>query len=71
MESRLKSALALLLGEMGLDTVIENEVLLITTTKVAKSKMETRVYDLRGLGDIQPEALVSTISKVHHPRDLE
>ncbi len=62
-----KNGLRLMLREMDLDTVIENEVLLITTTEVAESKMETRVYDLRSLQGIQPETLVATIQKCVTP----
>ena len=38
----LKSALRLMLGELGLTYVIQDEVLLITTKEAAEQKLETR-----------------------------
>ena len=40
----LKSALRLMLGELGLTYVIEEEMLLITTTEAAEQKMTTMLY---------------------------
>ncbi len=45
----LKSALRLMLGEMGLTYVIDNEVLLITTREVADQKLATKVYPVADL----------------------
>ena len=45
----LKSALRLMLHELGLTYVIQDEVLLITTTEAAESKLSTRVYAVADL----------------------
>jgi hypothetical protein len=45
----LKSALRLMLGELGLTYVIEDEVLQITTPEDAGSRLHIRVYDCREL----------------------
>ena len=45
----LRSALNLFLHDLGLDWTIANEVLLITTPKVAEKIMFTRVYDVGDL----------------------
>ena len=44
-----KSALRLMLHELGLTYVIKDEVLLITTTEAAESKLSTRVYSVADL----------------------
>jgi hypothetical protein len=45
----LKSALRLMLHELGLTYVIQDEVLLITTSEAAESKLSTRVYSVADL----------------------
>jgi hypothetical protein len=45
----LRSALNLMLRDLGLDWTIANEVLLITTPEVAQTTMFTRVYDVGDL----------------------
>ena len=45
----LKSALRLMLGKVGLTYVIQNEVLLITTTQAAESRLRTTVYPVADL----------------------
>ena len=45
----LRSALNLILHDLGLDWTITNEVLLITTPEVAQTTMVTRVYDVGDL----------------------
>ena len=45
----LRSALNLVLHDLGLDWTIANEVLLITTPEVAQTTMVTRVYDVGDL----------------------
>ena len=45
----LKSALRLMLSELGLTYVIQDEVLLITTKEAAEQKLETRIYPVSDL----------------------
>jgi hypothetical protein len=50
----LRSALQLMLSELGLTYLVENEVLLITTPDVASSRAEVRVYNVTELiGDAE------------------
>ena len=46
----LRSALQLMLKQVGLAYIVENDVLLITTRNVAESKLTTHVYGVRGIG---------------------
>lgn len=46
---RLRSALALILAESGLDWTVRDEVLLITTQEAAAANVVTRVYDVNDL----------------------
>ena len=48
---KLKSALALMLREVGLTYVVEHEVLLITTEEQAQERRVNRIYDVRDLLD--------------------
>jgi hypothetical protein len=61
----LKSALRLMLKQLGLTSMIRNEVLMITTPEEAETHLETCVYDVNGLVDDTSrkniEALVDTI----------
>jgi hypothetical protein len=45
----LRSALRLMLKQLGLTYIIQNEVLLITTPEAAESELTTCVYDVRDL----------------------
>lgn len=65
----LKSAFKILLQPLGLTTVVEDEVLKVTTIKVANSILNTHVYDIRALRQhgIESEALVELIPKVVSP----
>ena len=60
-EITLDSALNLLLNPLDLDYVISDDVLQITTKDVAKTVMETRVYDVRSMNIENPEALADVI----------
>lgn len=60
----LRSALNLVLGDLGLDWTIANEVLLITSPEVAERTMVTRVYDV---GDL----ILARDSKGNLWRDFE
>ncbi|MBC8868448.1 MAG: hypothetical protein H8E44_03480 [Planctomycetes bacterium] len=57
----LRSALRLLLADLELTYIIKHEVLIITTTEVADAHVETHVYSLHRLGDVDSEALAKVI----------
>ncbi len=66
----LESALKILLEPLGLDYVIEDEVLKISTKDVVNGKRTTRVYEtgyLKQIG-VEPEALCKTIEAVVEPK---
>ena len=54
----LRAALSLLFDELRLTTVIEDEVLLITTREAAAEKLEWKIYDV---GEADPQALADVI----------
>jgi len=62
----LASGLNLLLQPLGLTYVVENEVLMITSQDVARSKRETRIYDVRRLmqAGYAPKLLADVVRKV-------
>lgn len=61
-EISLDSALNLMLKQHGMDYVIENEVLMITSREAAEQTMETRVYELRQLPpEFRPEDIARVI----------
>jgi RNA polymerase sigma factor (sigma-70 family) len=64
------SALHLLLENVNgvkLDYIIEDEVLKITTEEKAAGTVETRVYDVRSLSPIEPEAIARVITRSIEP----
>lgn len=65
----LKSALKIMLEPLGLTTVIEDEVMKITTEDKASKKVTTHVYDVRALAKhkIESDALVELIPSVISP----
>jgi hypothetical protein len=62
-----RSALALLLRPLGLDYVIRDEVLQITTIAVAERVMETHVYELRHIPKLPAEKVAEVIRAVIRP----
>jgi hypothetical protein len=58
----LRSALNLVLDELGLDYVVDNEVLLVTSAERAARTLDTRVYETRRLGTIPAEQLAEVIA---------
>jgi hypothetical protein len=60
----LRTALDLMLREIGLTAAVDKETLLITTPSVAAGIMETRIYDVRPLNIEDPQALVAVIQAV-------
>jgi hypothetical protein len=63
----LKSALRLLLRDLGLDYIVADEVLTITTRDVAQTRVETRVYNARRLSGFRPETLAKVIRSTIRP----
>ena len=63
----LRSVLRLMLRPLGLDYVIRDEVMQITTIEAAERILETRVYELRYLPMIEPEALAEIIQTTIRP----
>lgn len=63
----LGSALDLMLRPHGLDYIIDDEVLKITTAEIAEQHRETRVYDVRQFGDIAAEELARVIRRTVQP----
>ncbi len=57
----LRSALKILLSQWGLDTLIDDEVLKVTSSEKADAHREMRVYDVSRLAHIPPETLVQII----------
>lgn len=79
-EVTLESALGLVLGELGLTSVVRDEVLLITSSAAAKSMVETRVYPVYDLvmipaGQLPPvdgldyDSLIAVLSEVAAAED--
>lgn len=66
---KLHSVLRLVLEPLGLDYVIEDEVLKITTGIRAEEKLKTHVYDVRKLqqAGFDPDALAEMIRKTIRP----
>ncbi len=60
---KLESALNLILRNLGLDYIIRDEVLTITTEEVAEGNVDTRVYDIRQLSQISPPELAELIQQ--------
>jgi RNA polymerase sigma factor (sigma-70 family) len=63
----LRSMLRLMLRPLGLDYVIRDEVMQITSIEAAEGMLETRVYELRHLPTIEPETLVEIIQTTIRP----
>jgi hypothetical protein len=63
----LKSALPLILEPNGLDYLIKNEVLTITTAAKAREHFETRVYDISRLKGVTPSELDQIIRSTIAP----
>lgn len=63
----LKSALPLILEPLGLDYIIKNEVLVITTVAKAREHFETRVYDISRLKGVTPSELDQIIRSTIAP----
>jgi general secretion pathway protein D len=63
---RIKTALKVILGDLGLAYVTEDNVLIITTPEDAGSQLTTRVYDCRDL-----MKLASPIKKVRQPKQMD
>jgi len=63
----LRSALQLLLDDLELTYIIKHEVLMITTTEAADAHVETHVYSLHRLGDIDSEAFAKVIQNTIRP----
>src|SRR5262245_43020307 len=57
----LRSALRLMLKELGLTYIIEDEVLLITTPDEAESHLKVCVYDVRDLVDVSKPADIDAL----------
>jgi hypothetical protein len=66
----LRAGLARVLGELGLDYVINNEVLLITSEERARSQLDPRVYSTTGLR-IPVEKLMEIITSMVAPDTWE
>jgi len=66
----LRSSLAHLLGQLGLDYVITNEVLVITSKEAARSCLDPRVYQTDGL-QIPAEKLIEIITSMVAPDTWE
>lgn len=63
----LRSALRLLLDDLELTYIIKHEALMITTTEAADAFVETHVYSLHRLGDVDSEALAKVIQNTIRP----
>jgi hypothetical protein len=63
----LRSALRLLLDDLDCTYITKHEVLMITTTDVADAHVETHVYGLHRLGDVDSEALAKVIQNTIRP----
>lgn len=63
----LKSALPMILEPHGLDYLIKNEVLVITTAAKAREHFETRVYDISRLKGVTPAELDQIIRSTIAP----
>lgn len=63
----LRSALRLMLDDLELTYIIKHEALMITTTEAADAYVETHVYSLHRLGDIDSEALANAIQNTIRP----
>jgi RNA polymerase sigma factor (sigma-70 family) len=61
-EIKLQSALGMALEPLGLDYVIKNEAMLITTRDRASEAFDTRVYNIEALQDYTPEDLKDMIA---------
>lgn len=64
---RLENALNLMFEPLGLDYVIHNEVLLITTREMAASMVETRVYPIGDAIEIEMVELAELIRSTVNP----
>ena len=63
----LRSSLRLLLSDLELTYLVQHEVLLITTIEVADARMETHIYSLHRLGDVDSEAFARVIQNTIRP----
>ena len=63
----LRSALQLILDNLDLTYIIKHEVLMITTTEVADAHVESHVYSLHRLGDVDSEELAKVIQNTIRP----
>ena len=64
---KFRSGLRLVLEPLGLEFVIRNEVMTVTTKTVAESLVETHVYEARHLKHIDPKELVDVIQQTIRP----
>ena len=63
----LRSALRLLLDDLDCTYIIKHEALMITTTEAADAYVETHVYSLHRLGDVDSEAVAKVIENTIRP----
>ncbi len=64
---RLRSALRLILDDLGCTYITKHETLMITTSEAADAHVETHVYSLHRLGDVDSEALAKVIQSTIRP----
>jgi len=64
---RLRSGLRIILEPLGLDYVIRNEVMTVTSQQVAEEYVETHVYEVRHLEQIPTDTLVDVIQQTIRP----
>lgn len=67
-EITLASALQMLLGDLDLDYLVANEVLLITTRKEAAARLETHVYETRLLKTVPSRRLAEVVVETVAPQ---
>lgn len=63
----LRSVLRLLIEPLGLEYVVQREILVITTKTVADQTFENRVYNTTRLPNLPPKDLLEIITKIVEP----
>ena len=63
----LRSGLQIILDDLELTYIIKHEVLMITTIEAADAHVETHVYSLHRLGDVDSEAFAKVIQNTIRP----
>lgn len=63
----LRSGLQIILADLDLTFIIKNEVLMITTIEAADAHLETHIYSLHRLGEVESEVLAEVIQNAIRP----